>query len=212
VEQSDKPRRRSAPTRVVTWLIEDPPGAEHAAIGLGRGRLRAEGVAIGSAPLPYRLDYRLTTGRRYATVRLTVAAGGQDWRRWLELRRSPDGTWSVEARAEGSVPLPPPGGDGGALRDALDCDLGRSPLTNTMPVLRAGLLAGGPAVEVAVAWVSVPDLGVHLAGQRYAFVRSLPGGLALVRFETADRSFAADLTFDQDGLVVDYPGLARRPA
>jgi len=39
--------------------------------------------------------------------------------------------------------------------------------------------------------VSVPDLGVHLARQRYAFVRALPGGLALVRFETADGSFAA---------------------
>ena len=51
---------------------------------------------------------------------------------------------------------------------------------------------------------------MRLARQRYAFVRALRGGLALVRFETADGSFSADLTFDRDGLVVDYPGLARR--
>jgi hypothetical protein len=79
-----------------------------------------------------------------------------------------------------------------------------------MPILRAGLLDGQAAVEIAVAWVSVPDLGVRLARQRYAPVRELADGLAVVRFETADGSFAADLTVDRDGLVVDYPGLARR--
>jgi uncharacterized protein len=196
--------------RAVAWLIEDPDGAEHVAVRLRRGRLGAVGVAIGSAPRPYRLDYRLETGPAYVTTSLRVDACGDGWRRRVELRRARDGAWSVESRAQGDPPLGPPGGDAAALGQARDCDLGLSPLTNAMPVLRAGLLEGGPAVELAVAWVSVPDLGVRLARQRYAFVRALPGGMALVRFETADGSFSADLTFDRDGLVVDYPGLARR--
>jgi len=197
-------------TRAVSWLIEDPPGAEHVRVELGAGRLRAEGVAIGSAPRPYRLEYRLETGAAYATSRLSVAVQGEGWRRRLELRRPASGRWSVAASAEGELPLGRPGGDADALAAAGDCDLGLSPLTNTMPILRAGLLDGQAAVEIAVAWVSVPDLGLRLARQRYAPVRALADGLAVVRFESADGSFAADLTVDRDGLVVDYPGLARR--
>jgi hypothetical protein len=42
--------------------------------------------------------------------------------------------------------------------------------------------------------------------QRY---RCLEAG-RLYRYEAVDRSFAADLTVDEDGLVVDYPGLFHR--
>ena len=58
-----------------------------------------------------------------------------------------------------------------------------------------------------MAWMSVPDLAVHASVQRYEHVRATPSG-AVVRFSSGD--FAADLEFDQDGFVVDYPDLARR--
>ena len=32
----------------------------------------------------------------------------------------------------------------------------------------------------------------------------------VVRFEAVDGSFAADITLDNDGVVTDYPGIARR--
>jgi hypothetical protein len=59
--------------------------------------------------------------------------------------------------------------------------------------------------------VSVPDLGVRPDGQRYSFLRS---GLDdhVIRYEATDGTFAADITVDRDGLVVDYPGIARRVA
>ena len=57
-----------------------------------------------------------------------------------------------------------------AASGSLDCDLGLSPVTNLMPVLRHGLLSGGDAFQLTAAWVSVPDLGVHADGQRYDFV------------------------------------------
>jgi uncharacterized protein len=53
--------------------------------------------------------------------------------------------------------------------------------------------------------VSVPDLKVHAAPQRYEHVR--PG---VVRFVSLDSDFTAELELDGDGLVVRYPGLAER--
>ena len=82
-------------------------------------------------------------------------------------------------------------------------DLGYSPLFNSLPVLRDGLLDEGPARDYVMRWVSVPELAVHESEQRYE-----PLGGRRVRFREA--SFAADLTFDEDGLVVRYEGLAER--
>ena len=60
------------------------------------------------------------------------------------------------------------------VQGALDCDLGLSPLTNFMPIRRRRLLDGGEAHEFLMAWVSVPDLGVHRSEQRYEPVDAGP--------------------------------------
>jgi hypothetical protein len=96
------------------------------------------------------------------------------------------------------------------LAGSLDCDLGLSPITNSMPVLRHRLLEDEASVDLLMAWVSVPDLGVHPSRQRYTALRDLPDGNRLIRFESLDSTFMAELIFDRDGLVVDYPGIGRR--
>ena len=120
-----------------------------------------------------------------------------------------EGTWTVTADADGSLDLPPPGGDPTTFADALDCDLGLSPMTNLMPVHRHALMSGGGPVELVTAWVSVPDLSVQADSQRYAFVRA-ERDRRVIRYEATDGSFAADIVLDQDGIVIDYPGIARR--
>jgi uncharacterized protein len=207
--------------RAVTWIKER--GAEFAEVSLGESYLRAAGVAVGAAPVPYRLDYELDCGDSFVTHRLYVRVEGAGWSRALLLARDPQGVWSAEASAEGRADLPAPGGDPAAFAAALDCDLGECPVTNTMPVLRHGLLRGGPPRDFVMAWVGVPDLSVRASAQRYTFVgppgagaapaEPAPGGgdisgLTLIRYESGD--FAADVTFDAEGLVVDYPGLGRR--
>lgn len=196
-------------TESLVWVKEH--GAELAEVEFGEGSLSAHGIAIGADPVPYRLTYELTTTERYATARLLVRTDGVDpesgpWRRTLELLNGPEGIWTVKGRAEGHLELPPPGGDTAELKGALDCDLGLSPLTNTMPVLRAGLLEGGTE-EFVVAWVSVPDLAVTPSRQTYTFVRR-DGDLSVVNY--ADPDFTQDIVFGPDGLVVDYPGIGRR--
>ena len=57
--------------RSLVWCKE--AGAELAEVKLARGHLSAVGSAIGADPVPYRLEYALTTGDDYATSSLRVA-------------------------------------------------------------------------------------------------------------------------------------------
>ncbi|WP_152361408.1 putative glycolipid-binding domain-containing protein [Microlunatus speluncae] len=198
--------------RSLVWVKDG--GAELARVKLTDRRLSATGTAIGSDPLPYRLDYTLRTVDRFVTSALYVSSAGHDpdrgpWRRQLELRHDGAGTWTVDATGEGDPKLPPPGGDPETLRDALDCDLGLSPLTNTMPVLRAGLLAGGGPVDFVMAWVSVPDLAVVPDRQTYTF-RRRDGDHPVINYTGGD--WTRDIVFDAAGLVLDYPDIGRRVA
>jgi uncharacterized protein len=191
--------------RSLVWLKEC--GAELAEVKLARGRLSAVGSAIGGEPLPYRLEYVLTTTDSYVTSSLRVHTSAVGWRRSLELHRNGDGSWRIVADAEGDLDAPHPGGDPAAFHGADDCDLGLCPLTNTMPILRHGLLGGGDPVELVMPWVSVPDLAVRTSRQRYTPLDRTAES-SVVRFDDGD--FSADITFDADGLVLDYPAIARR--
>jgi hypothetical protein len=205
--------------RAIAWDKEDPAGVEFTEVTLAADAMFASGVAVGGEPSAYRLDYTLATGPRFVTTRLQVTTRGQGWRRTLDLRRDGSGAWTAATTSEGDSPegLAPPGVTAGGagerigwLDGALDCDLGLSPLTNSMPALRHRLLEVDGSVELLMAWVSVPDLGLHASRQRYTALRDRSGGGRLIRFESLDSGFTAELVFDQDGLVVDYPGIGRQ--
>ena len=197
------------PTRRVGWFKDDSRGAEFVDVVLGAGHLRATGVAVGSKPMAYRLDYVLETHSGYITSRIRVRTRGQGWKRVLDLRRSAEGIWTEATLTHGEAPLPACGGDMAPLVGALDCDLGLSPLTNSMPVLRHALMTDHTPMDFRMAWISVPDLGVHLSRQRYSFLRD-EAERHVILYESTDSGFSAELIFDDDGLVVDYPGIGRR--
>ncbi|HEX2681509.1 MAG TPA: putative glycolipid-binding domain-containing protein, partial [Candidatus Dormibacteraeota bacterium] len=182
----------------IVWVKTDPLGAEYAAVNISREGLTASGTAIGSTPSGYRIEYRLDTGTNFVTKRLSVTAHGDGWRRRLDLTRLRSGRW-ICAGVQSDMK---------AVAGALDCDLALSPLTNTMPVLRHGLLEDGGPLEFLMAWVSVPDLHVYPSRQRYRFLRR-SGQSSIVRYESMDSHFTAELTFDKDGLCLEYPGIGR---
>jgi hypothetical protein len=154
---------------------------------LSANGLAATGAQLGAAPKPYRAAYELEARDNWVTRRLRVEVAGVGS---LELRHDGKGTWA-------GVP------NAAELEGALDCDLAFSPLTNTMPVRRARLHEQPGAADFAMAWVSLPDLAVHRSEQRYEHLE--PGR---VRF--ASDGVTAELEVDEDGLVLVYPGLARR--
>jgi hypothetical protein len=203
--------------RLLIWAGEEGWAggwrAETARVELGDGVLRATGTQLATEPLSYRLDYRLdASGEGHVTRSLCVEAVGEGWQRRLRLARDPGGEWSAEVGGEGEAHLPAPGGDTSGLGEALDCDLGFSPLTNSMPILRHGLHRRQGQVDFVMAWVSVPDLGVHVSPQRYRHLNGSADG-AIVKYaslEDGKESFTADLDLDPIALVRHYPGLARR--
>src|SRR5712691_11380 len=132
--------------RAIAWVKENG-GAEFTDVLIQPHRLTAPGIAIGSSPYGYRLDYKLETRSDFITSGLLVTARGVSWSRRLDLRRLMSGRWTARTSSRGNAEMPAPGGDMTAFDEALDCDLALSPLTNSMPVLRHGLLEGGGPVD-----------------------------------------------------------------
>ena len=81
-------------------------------------------------------------------------------------------------------------------------DLGFSPLTNSLPILRDRLHHDGEPRDYVMALVDVPSLEVAESRQRYE-----PQSPGVVVFRSGD--FAARLELD-GAFVMLYPGLARR--
>jgi hypothetical protein len=194
--------------RFLVWTGVEEWLAETAAVDLAEGGLRAIGTQLGAEPVPYRVDYRLDAPERFVTRELELTATAEGWRRHLVLRHDGSGAWSAVVDDDGEVPGGPWEGELPALGDARDIDIQFSPLTNTMPIRRRGLLEAGSA-EFVMAWVSVPSLRVTADPQRYEHAGEGDDG-AVVRFVSLDSDFRADLELDGDGLLVFYPRLARR--
>jgi hypothetical protein len=219
-------------THLLIWRGLDDWHVEASSVQLAPDGLVATGTQIGSDPVAYRLDYRLDARGDFVTRSLEVIVTGDGWTRRLDLRHDGGGGWTCQAFAEGEVDLPAPGcQDPSTLAGAIDCDLGRSPLTNAMPILRSGLARpGGPASpanglpipapgageaadaeDFVMAWVAVPSLEVFASAQRYERVRGGEDG-AVVRYVDRGRfeGFTAELRLDRHGFVTHYPGLAER--
>jgi len=94
------------------------------------------------------------------------------------------------------------------LDGCLDVDLESSAMTNTLPVHRLGLPEGEQA-DAAAAYVRALDLRVDRLEQTYQRIADQAGRQ---RYEYAAPAFAftSRLVYDESGLVLDYPGIARR--
>jgi uncharacterized protein len=200
--------------RSLLWRRLDTTGTEQALLD-DRTGLRARGTVVAAAPVGYTLGYELLADDGWASARLTVTAEGAGWLRSVKLERA-TGRWRVIAGEQGDLDSTlvaaghsrtelPGCEEPGELTAALDVDLGYSPLTNTLPIRRLGLLRAKPGTSqtLTVAWVLVPSLAVVAGRQTYTVL-----GEGRVRYESG--TFAADLTVDGEGYVTHYPGLAER--
>lgn len=178
----------------VRWQPVGAEGLEHLDLrpGPSDGTIVADSVVIGDrGGAPYGLRYRLVCDAGWTTRSLDLETTDG---RGLQLRADGAGTWTD--------------GDGRALPGldgAIDLDLAGSPFTNTLPIRRSAL-AAGEAAEFRMAYIPFDTFRPTIDEQRY---RCLEPG-RLYRYEAVDRSFAADLSVDEDGLVTDYPGLFTR--
>jgi hypothetical protein len=197
-------------SRTVTWLgTDDPQRGDTATMNLEPERLSAHGA---SRTADYAASWSLTTTENWFTETLTVSVHGRGWSRYLVLDRAPGGSWSAATKVSGDTELPEPGIiDPDSLVGAVDCDLGLCPATNTMPILRLGLVHDAEAAaELTVAWVEMPSLRVLGRQQIYSGSRAYDDGTGTAAVMYSSGDFSAEIVVDSDGIVIDYPGLATR--
>lgn len=174
------------------WLPDQGSGSElfeYEASPTGhvlRGRIAAklEGAEIEAAYL-----VEADTAWRTRRVRVEIA----NLKRVLEITANGIGRWSDA----GGTWIP-------ALDGCIDVDISLTPATNTLPIRRLNLPVGDGA-DIKVAYILAPDLSLRAGPQRYAKL-----GERLWRFNGLDIDFTADISVDEAGFVVEYPGLFRR--
>ena len=87
---------------------------------------------------------------------------------------------------------------------ALDVDVVFSPFFNALPIRRLGIHEQAGSFSVPVVYVNVPDMAVTAATVSYTS-EGRPDGIKL-RSPVADTVVAVD----DEGFILDYPGLAER--
>jgi uncharacterized protein len=95
------------------------------------------------------------------------------------------------------------------LDGCLDVDLESSAMTNTLPVHRLALAAGGQA-DAPAAYVRALDLSVARLDQTYRRIPDDDGPRQRYDYAAPVFGFTGRLIYDESGLVLDYPGIARR--
>ncbi|MGA3487286.1 putative glycolipid-binding domain-containing protein [Micromonosporaceae bacterium DT55] len=194
--------------RLLSWAgIGDPQRIENASIELHGESMRAIGGACAEA---FTTNWELEVADGWQTRALHVTVRGFGWSRSLDLTRAPTGDWCAAVARHGEIDLPEPGlDDPGTVAGAIDCDLALCPVTNTMPIRRLRLLDRDVAdTHLVMAWVEIPSLRVLRSDQVYA--SAAPEGKRRVKYTSFSRNVSTHLTVDADGLVIDYPELARR--
>jgi uncharacterized protein len=176
-------------SHTVAWQRSDVPGNEWCRLEIGPTEASMSGsVVLAWDGAPWRIGYAIEldpAGRsRLVTIDADGMAGNEPVRIQIRLEADGHGRWS----RDGQVVVDDP--------DALDCDLGFSPSTNTLPIRRLGL-AIGERREIAVAWILFPSFEVVLGRQSYERLAERTW-----RYQSA--GFEAELTVDAEGLVDNY--------
>jgi hypothetical protein len=173
---------------IVRWLPDSGAGLQQVSIAPHRNGVRARGVVIGPVAFTFTIDCDETWATRRVEL---VTLGG----RALTLHGDGKGRWR-DGRGQRL-----PRFDG-----CIDVDLEGSPFTNTLPIRRLDLTPRSGRVECAMVYVPLATTRPVVDRQVY---RCIAAG-SLYGYEAADGSFAAEISVDRDGLVVDYPPLFHR--
>jgi hypothetical protein len=142
------------------------------------------------------VTYRVELDPAWLTRRARVGTRTTAGSRETELEADGTGSWRING-----APAP-------ALEGCLDVDLESSAMTNTLPVHRLDLEVGGRAGAPA-AYVRALDLAVERLDQTYQRATDQDGHRRY-DYGAPVFGFTSCLVYDDSGLILDYPGIARR--
>lgn len=167
-------------------------------------RTRAQGLELSGhtaaveAGEAWAIRYSIIVDSRWTTQRAHIHAWSAAGQREVALTTDGAGSWSIDG-----VPAP-------RLDGCFDVDLEASSLTNALPVRRLGLELGASA-EAPAAYVRASDLGIERLEQRYVRLDS-EDERQRYDYTSPQFGFRCELLYDDSGLVLEYPGIAKRVA
>jgi uncharacterized protein len=201
VNTSEQARR---PPVMLTWQRLESPSLESVRLLFSGSRLRAYGRIVAAAnqatgTQAFNASFAASVERAEEAGKLLFRTTTADEERQMSLNRTEDGLWLIDH------------GDGtqqrSAFDGAIDVDVSGAVTFNALPIRRLGLHREAGEHELPVLTVSLPDLSVMVVRQTYRTV-SIDKGGAVINY--SDPDFDADLTIDRDGMLIDFPGRARR--
>lgn len=187
----------SAWPQILTWRAHSATRMESVRVQLSGKRIKAYGRIVSAADdtnPAFSASYDLVTDDKGATKRLSLTVTSAERERQLSIARDEENMWVIQQHSGQT--------SRSEFDGALDVDVVFSPFFNTLPIRRAGLHEAAETVNLQVVYVRIPELEVAPAAVTYA---SGPDGIKL------DSPVAnTTVTVDDDGFIVDYPGLAER--
>ncbi len=206
-------------SREVLWQHTGGPGLEFARVNESASVVQIDGTVLSVRDgAPLRLRYAINCAPDWTVQAVVVSvvcavfddivAPAAPWIRnaaagfSCSLKHDGPGRWS---NTVGGAELQ-------ALAGCTTIDLAASAFTHTLAIRAAGLREGDTRDVMAV-WIDGPRDGLpRRAHQRYTCLARAADGGRRVRYETLSGPAACELTVDADGMVLDYPDVARRIA
>jgi hypothetical protein len=174
----------------ILWRRLDLPGVESARLERADGGWTLAGAAVFTHEERLcRLYYEVRCDAAWRTTGARVAGFVGEGAVEIRIEADGDRGWTMNGEACPQV------------EGCVDVDLNFSPSTNLLPIRRLRLDVGEEA-EVRAAWLRFPGFTLEPLEQRYR--RTGPDAY---RYESAGGAFVRDLTVNDEGFVVRYPGL-----
>lgn len=172
---------------------------ESVRVQLSGNRIKAYGRIVAAATEvhpAFSASYDLVTDDSGATKRLSLTVTMAERERQLNIARDEENMWLVQDK-QNQATREPYGG-------ALDVDVIYSPFFNALPIRRTGLYKEAESVSLPVVYVRLPELTVDTVTIDYS--SGAPGAGIDLKSPVAETT----VTVDDEGFILDYPGLAER--
>jgi hypothetical protein len=177
--------------RTARWRQLDGVGLQQVTIEPEAHGLAVTGVIVGEGDAgPYAGWFNLSIDADWTVRRFTVHHPGRS----LEVHAREPGRWTDE---EGNLFA--------EFVGCIDIDISATPFTNTLPIRRLSWQAG-QSRDLDVLYIPFETLEPRIDGQCYTCIEPA----RRFRYEGLIDGFTAEITTDENGLVVDYPGLFER--
>ncbi|WP_129715411.1 putative glycolipid-binding domain-containing protein [Pedobacter sp. SYP-B3415] len=177
------------------WTGREYYSLEHCRVDVNEAGATVQSTIVGYYENEiHQANYRILTNSEWQTRSAEIELYHRRRKRSFSVQKEDDGQWQCDAM---HAPQ---------FAGCTEVDIAITPFTNTLPIRRLGLSIGQDA-EIRVIYFDLLSNEIRPVSQRYTRLSE-----NTYRYENIPNDFEAVIEVDDQGLVVDYPGLFVRTA